>query len=200
MANPGMYKLTLTVDGKMQAGAVEIRPDPRVQIPSTDLDEQLKMALAVRDQISHITGLVLKVRSLRQQINVRNEALAGNGNAQSLVRMGKELIGKLDAIEGGLHNPKAEIPYDLLAHKGGARVYSQLSALFRFVTAADGPPTQGMREAFDEQIKEVKRLEADLGKLLADDLQKINDEAKRLEVPGIVVPQEKKLGRATAND
>ncbi len=189
--NPGTYQLTLSVDGHTQTGSVEIKPDPRAQAPASDLEAQLKLALAVRDQITHVSAMVGQLRSIRQQLTVRNEALRGNGRAESIVRQGKELLAKLDEVEGGLHNPKAEIPYDLLAHKGGARVYSQLAALFRFLTAADGAPTQGMREVFEEQLGEVKRLETELARLIREDLAKLNDETRRLELPGVVVPAEK---------
>ena len=45
--------------------------------------------------------------------------------------------------------------YDILAMSGGAKLYSQLSALYSFVTDSDGPVTQGMREAYADWAQEL---------------------------------------------
>ena len=51
------------------------------------------------------------------------------------------LVAKLDALEGKLHNPKAEVVYDILAMRGGARLYSRLSPLQMWALESNGAPT-----------------------------------------------------------
>jgi hypothetical protein len=71
--------------------------------------------------------------------------------------------------------------------KGGARLYSRLSPLLMFVNEGDGPPTQGMREVFAEQQKELVAYEAALSALLEKDLAAVQTTAKRLDIPFVVV-------------
>ena len=52
-----------------------------------------------------------------------------------------------------MHNPRAKVAYDILAQKGGAKLYSQLAWLFEMLKDSDGPPTQGVREVHAEQEK-----------------------------------------------
>jgi photosystem II stability/assembly factor-like uncharacterized protein len=189
MVNPGTYRVRLKAEGQTLTTTLTVRSDPRSQASQADLNEQLKLALATRDQISLVTQMVQQIRSLRRQLTAKEEALKDQASAAELLKAGKELTAKLDALEGKLHTPKAEIPYDLLATPGGSRVYSQLAALFNYVASGDGAPTQGMREMFAEYAREVKQLETELAQLIAGDLAKLNAQARKLDVPSIVVPR-----------
>jgi len=159
-----------------------------VQLPQSDLEQQLKFALLIGDDISRLSGIVNRLRAIRKQLADRNELLKDNAKAASLIRSAKELIARVDALEAKLHNPKAEVAYDILAQKGGAQLYSKLIFLFEFAKDADGPPTQGMREEYAEQAKELRQHEAEFKKLLAEDLAKLNEAAKNLDIPGVLVP------------
>ena len=185
---PGTYTLNLIVDGKTQSTTVEVLPDPRATVPSSDLEEQQKLALAVRDDITRLSESVVRLRSLRSQLAARNELLKEDAKAESLVRASKEVMDKLDALEAKLHNPKAEVTYDILALPGGARLYSKLIFLYEFLRDSDGPPTQGMQEVYADLTAELKQLAGDFEGLVSGDLAKLNETAKGMAVPGIVIP------------
>jgi len=167
---------------------VEVRLDPRVQLPQSDLEQQLKFALLIGDDISRLSGIVNRLRSIGKQLADRNQLLKDNPKAATLIKQAQELVAKLDALEAKLHNPKAEVAYDILAQKGGAQLYSKLIFLFEFIKDADGPPTQGMREEYAEQAKELRQHEAEFTKLLATELARLNEAAKKLDIPGVLVP------------
>ena len=188
MLLPGTYSLRLTLDGKTLTTAVRVRLDPRVQETPAALEEQLKQALGLRDEIGRLSGMVKQIRSVRTQLVRRNVLLADRANAQPLVQQSKELIAKLDAVEEKLHNPKAEVSYDILAMRGGARLYSRMISLYEWFHDSDGPLTQGMKEVATEHADELKKYAAEFQTLLTGDLVKLNELAKKLEVPGILVP------------
>ncbi len=50
----------------------------------------------------------------------------------------------------------------------------------------DGIPTQGMREIYQENSRELAQLEKDLSTLLNGDLARLNELARKLEVPNII--------------
>ncbi|HEV3204729.1 MAG TPA: hypothetical protein VGY77_10105, partial [Gemmataceae bacterium] len=159
LVNPGMYTLKLTVDGKTHTANVEVKPIPpgggRLALAPADLEQQRRFALTLRDDISRLTGLVMKLRAIRSQLAGRNELLKDHPKADSLVQSSRELVAKLDALEAKLHNPKAEVAYDILAQRGGAQLYSKMIFLFEFTKDSDGAVTQGMREEYEEQSKEL---------------------------------------------
>jgi photosystem II stability/assembly factor-like uncharacterized protein len=210
LANPGVYTLKLTVEGKTLTTKVEVKLDPRETIsvgagkkddgPAPDrcsqavlrqgeLEDELKLALRIRDDITRLSELVDQLRAVKKQLTARNELLKDNAEAEALVKESKEFVEKLDALEGRLHNPKAKVSYDILAQKGGAHLYSQLAWLFEQVKDADGAPTQGVKEVYEEMSAELKKGEGEWKELLAGDLAKLNEAARKLEVPGIFVPK-----------
>ncbi|HXG09502.1 MAG TPA: hypothetical protein VNK04_06905 [Gemmataceae bacterium] len=188
LVNPGTYTLRLTVDGQTRTTTVEVKPDPRVQATTAELNEQLQLALAIRDDITQLTRIVNQIRAVRNQLNSRNDLLKDDSRAEPLIKASKDVIGKLDELEGKLHNPKARVVYDILALPGGARLYSQLTFLLEALKDSDGAPTQGIREQYAERRQELRQYEAEWKALISGELARLNELARKLEVPGVIVP------------
>jgi photosystem II stability/assembly factor-like uncharacterized protein len=189
-AVPGIYTLRLTVDGKtVTAPPFLLRRDPRETASDADLAEQLRFTLGIRAAVTRLTHDVLRLRAVRRQLADRDDLLAKDDKARPLIAPSQALIAKLDALEARLHNPKAEIAYDVLAQKGGSQLYSRLSPFMDWSANGSGAPTQGMRDVFAAQSKELDADEAELAALLDKDLAALNQSAAQLGVPGIYVPR-----------
>jgi len=80
------------------------------------------------------------------------------------------------------------VVYDILAQKGGAKLYSQLGALYDWLHDSDGVPTQGLRDAHAEHARQLRQLEAEWQRILTGDLQALNELARKLELPTVVMP------------
>jgi photosystem II stability/assembly factor-like uncharacterized protein len=187
-AVPGSYTVRLTVDGQTVTAPLLLRPDPRVTASQAALEEQLRFALQVRDAISRLTRDALRLQTVRRQLAERNDLLAKDERAKPLTDASKELLAKLADLEARIHNPKAEIAYDVLAQKGGAKLYSRMAPFLGWVIGGNGAPTQGDKDVFAEQTKELAGYEAELDGLLNTDLKVLNDSAGKLGLPGIYVP------------
>ncbi|HEX5385728.1 MAG TPA: glycosyl hydrolase [Gemmatimonadales bacterium] len=187
-ALPGTYTVRLVVDGKSYTQPLVIRPDPRVTVSEADLAAQLTFGLTVRDAISRVADAVKAVRSVRRQIDDRIELWRTNSKAAPLITRADTLGARLDSLEAKLHNPRAKVVYDILAQRGGAKLYSRLAPLYTWATETDGAPTQGMREVFAEESKELEALEAELHGPVATELAALNAEARELGLGDIAVP------------
>jgi photosystem II stability/assembly factor-like uncharacterized protein len=210
---PGEYTLKLTVDGKTSETKLRVLPDPRTApaavkwvgdgpppvAPAADkeLQEQTKLALQIRDDITRLVRTVEQLRAVKKQLVDRNELLKDDDKAGALVKTSKEFIAKIDALEEKLHNPKARVSYDILAQKGGAKLYSQLAFLFEVVKDADGRPPQGLREVYAEQAKLLDEYQKEWKDLIGGDLAKLNEQAKKLDVPDVFVPPTEKKDKDT---
>lgn len=188
LVTAGEYKLRLIVDGRVLTEKVEVRMEPRVTLAAATLREQERYALKLRDEISALGDVVTRLRSVRQQLQDGMKLFADDAKLKPLLEQGKQLTVKLDALEEKLHNPKAKAVYDILAQRGGAKLYSQLAWLLEQVKDSDGPVVQGVREVHAEQAELFKTLEKEWDKLLSEDVAAWNDQAKKLNVPGIHVP------------
>ena len=201
LVNPGTYTIRLTADGKTETGKIEVRLDPREAAGPTagvteavpnplvgQLDRQLKLALEIRDDITRLTRTVEQLRAVKKQLTDRDDLLKDDDKAAALIRASKDFLAKLDALEEKFHNPRAKVSYDILAQKGGARLYSQLASLFETAKDADGAPTEGQREVFKEQAALLEQYEREWKELTESDLKTLNERAEKLGYPIVIVP------------
>jgi photosystem II stability/assembly factor-like uncharacterized protein len=189
LANPGTYTLRLSVEGKTSEAKLTVKLDPRQpEKVIEDLHTQLALLLRIRDDISLLARTAEQLRSVRRQVQARDKLLAGDDRAKEVVTASKPFLKKLETLEEKLHNPKAEVAYDILAQKGGAQVYSQLAWLFELLKDADGAPNQGIREVYAEQSERLKGYLANWHRLVKEDLAKLNALAKKHDAPTVVVP------------
>jgi photosystem II stability/assembly factor-like uncharacterized protein len=191
MAIPGAYTVRLSVDGRTSTSTLKVVPDPMGSGSPADLQSQLTFALRVRDNISRLTGLVNDVRSVREQLQARLKPLASRNSesaVSSLIDASNEAIKKADALEDRLHNPTAEVVYDILAMRGGARLYSRLAPLLMWAIESEGAPTAGMMQVLEEQEKELSQLEREAKTFLSTDVAAVNAQATKLGLTFVIVP------------
>ncbi len=188
MVLPGTYTARLTVDGRSHSTPVEVRLDPRVTVPRPELEEQLTFALGLRDELTRLAGFVRDLRSVREQVKARAATAKDRPGAAPLVEAADALVARCDALEERLHNPKAEIGYDILAMPGGAKLYSRLAPLYSWSHDGDGRPTQGMRDVHVELRKELDALSAEWAAVLEGDVPALNAKARELAPDFVVLP------------
>ncbi|MGB2713758.1 MAG: hypothetical protein WBC51_06240 [Vicinamibacterales bacterium] len=189
-AVPGSYQVRLSVDGTTRTSPLTVVADPRGSASTTDLEAQLTFALRVRDDISKLTDLVNRLRSVREQLQSRSKALESrksDAGIADLLKNSEVLVKRADALEDTLHNPTAEIVYDILAMRGGTRLYSRLSPLQMWAIDAEGPPTAGMTQVLQDQEKELETLARETDAFIREDLVPLNELAKKLLVPFVIV-------------
>jgi hypothetical protein len=155
---------------------------------TTALAEQEQLALRVRDDVTKLSDTVARIRAIKKQIDLRKDLLKDRDDAKDLVKQSEALVKKLDGIEEKLHNPKAKIPYDVFAARGGAMLYSQFAWLLGNLTDSDGAPTKAQQELADELEKELSTLVGQFDAAAKDDVGKLNEAAKKLGVPELYVP------------
>ena len=184
---PGVYTLRLTANGTTDETTVRVLPDPRLQVPAAAQEAQAAFALAVRDDLTRLSRLITALQGLRSQLQARKAALPATEAMRPLVTDIDAASDKLAALEEQVHNPRAEVAYDILAMKGGARLYSRLSPLMMFADG-DGPPTQGMRDVHALLREELKAATAAYDRLTTGEIAAINARARDLGLGFVSVP------------
>jgi len=189
-ALPGAYTVRLIVEGKTLTSPLIVKPDPRGDAPQTDLEAQLAYGLRVRDDVSKLTSLVNDLRSVKAQLRTRADALEPRRNEQEigdLLKSSDAIVKKATVLEDRLHNPTAEVVYDILAMRGGTRLYSRLAPLQGWAVEAEGAPTSGMTQVLDAQEKELADLERETRNFLEEEVGTLNAAAARLGLAFVTV-------------
>jgi hypothetical protein len=173
----------LTVGEETQTTSLEVRPDPRAETARADLEEQLTFALELRDDLTRVAQIVAGVRAVRQGLAVRTKLLEEDAAAAELVEDATALGVKLDALESKLHNPEAEVNYDILGGRaGGVKLHSRLSPLYSWAHDGDGAPTAPVREIYGQIAKELAEVAVEWAAILETDLPALNAKASSLDL------------------
>lgn len=189
-ALPGSYTLRLTLGGATVEQPVSVIEDPRSPARAEDREAQLAFLLGVRDRMSGITSRVQRLRSVREQVLTRRPLVESRPDAGEWILALDDLASAVDEIEGRLHNPRAEVAYDILAGRyGGAQLYSRYSWLFEAGREHLGPPTQGMIEVRSDLDAELDALDAEIEQRVVAAAAALDARAREagagwIEVPG----------------
>jgi photosystem II stability/assembly factor-like uncharacterized protein len=187
---PGAYTVRLTAAGTTRTAPLKVVEDPRGDLPVDVIEAQTAFAIRVRDDVSRLTDLVNELRSVREQLKARTAALEprkSEAGVADLITASEAAMKRAAAIEDKLHNPTAEVVYDILAMRGGARLYSRLSPLQLWAVEATGAPTAGMTQVLTEQEQELTRLESETKTFLSTDVASLNQRATEVSVPYVIL-------------
>lgn len=184
---PGSYRLRLVNGTTISEAGLEITADPRSNISAADMQASFDFAkknISLLDRahtlITTFSGVATQLKDLRQRLNTRSDLV----NLLAQLESAEKKAGEL---ERAVHNPDAEVVYDVLAgREGGAKLYSQLSPLYDWSQYSDHAPTAGMLGRQKELEAELSAREADLQQLLDDHLTPIEAALKAANVPHIV--------------
>jgi photosystem II stability/assembly factor-like uncharacterized protein len=188
-ALPGTYTVKLTAAGQTATTTVTVVADPRVKASAADLEAQQALAQRILGDITRLSGIVTELQGVRSQVKARQEIFAKHPEGKTLSAAGDAIVQKLDALERQLHNPAAEVTYDILAMRGGAQLYSRLIPLFNAVTEGDGAPTQGQRQVSDALTGELQRLEREYRAVIETDVAALNVQVGKAAIPFVALPR-----------
>jgi photosystem II stability/assembly factor-like uncharacterized protein len=168
-AVPGKYQIRVTVDGVTQARELTLLGDPRTKdVTQTDLEEQLKLSMQIRDRVSAANEAIVRIRELKKQIAARS----ASANDQPLAAAGEAVSHKLSAVEEEIYQVKNESSKDVLALP--IKLNNRLAALLRVAQSADARPTNQTYRMFQQLGAELDVQLAALGQVIKADLAQFN--------------------------
>ncbi len=170
MAVPGQYQVRLTAEGVTQTRPLKIERDPReIHITQADLDEQFKLASAVRDKTSEADEMVIRIRDLKKQIDDRvKKSAALNAPAERLTT-------RLSAVEQDVYQVQNRSGQDPLNFP--IKINNQLAALMRIIETGDAKPTDQSYVVFKELSARLDEIKQRLDQILKADLATFNSAA-----------------------
>jgi hypothetical protein len=182
---PGKYQARLTVAGKSQTAAFEVKMDPRVQTSADDLRKQFDLMLKLRDRQEEMNKTVIAIRDLRAQLQSLEKRIGSGAEAKPLLTAAADLRKKIGAIEEELVQVNSKSSEDQANYP--TMLNSKFAYLGAVIDSADTSPTAAEAAVFADLDQ---RLEAQLTKwreVLAKDLPAINDSMRKNNVP-LVAP------------
>jgi len=170
LAVPGQYQVRLAAGGVTETRPLKVERDPReVTITQADLEEQFKLATAVRDKTSEANEMVIKIRDLKKQVDDRVK------KAPALNAPGERLTTRLSAVEEDVYQVRNRSGQDPLNFP--IKINNQLAALLRIIETGDAKPTDQSYVVFKELSAQLDAIKQRLEAILNGDLTTFNNAA-----------------------
>jgi photosystem II stability/assembly factor-like uncharacterized protein len=184
IAVPGKYQVRLTVDGKSQTAALELKLDPRLSVAQEDLQKQFDLRLQIRDQLDRVYDAVNQIQDVRAQLSGLQKRLPDN---KALATAVSDLDQKLLAVRDNLAQMKISANEDSLRYP--QRVDSKLAFLGMAVgDGADSAPTEADYQEFDKLKKQAEGFLGQWAELQKTDLAAFQKLAAAQNIQAILVP------------
>ncbi len=198
-APPGTYQVRLAAGGKIQSKPLRVLMDPRLDyVTQADLDEQFRLAIAIRDSIDQVYEAIRKSQSVSGQVAAAAKR-AEEGGFGNVKPQADSVTAKLDSVLQKLMQTRSQSNQDPIRFAG--QLDNQYIALYENVTGADeyryggaeGKPTPGAYDRFKDLNALWTDLRARLQRVFDHDVAAFNQILQRIGVPAVAVPQAPRL-------
>jgi photosystem II stability/assembly factor-like uncharacterized protein len=165
---PGMYKVTVTVQGKSQSGAAtqsgsaQVLADPRLKIDPAKFRGEVQAALEARNELSALNEALNRIDSLQKQLKsiegmLRDDEDDSKLSKYALVLDAAEKLEKtLKTFKDSVYNSERQSDVGLDFVHYLSRFHDDLTSLTRGLASAyDEPPDEVVRRAMGERHKEL---------------------------------------------
>lgn len=178
---PGTYTVKLSVGGEEFTQELVVRKDPRSEGTSADIEEQVAMQLALRDDITTAAGMINDIEWIKKQLNDLTEALDAEDNAPVMAEA-KALYEKLQTVEDRIFQPIAA-EGDSKSFRFANKLYSKLSVLAGdLANSVDFAPNKQQRDVYRVLKERLVQYQAELQELLDNDVAAFNRMVRELNI------------------
>jgi photosystem II stability/assembly factor-like uncharacterized protein len=167
---PGMYSVKMTAATHPPVTAqFTVDPDPRSGAPSTDLVEQTRFALQVRDRITEANEGVITMRNLKRDMTDRAGAMSGTPAFATLIR---KFSDTLSTVEDSLYQTQNQSGQDPLNYP--IRLNDQLGGLMSFIVSGERRPPKQAYDVYAVLGPKLDKEIARMNRVIASELPKVN--------------------------
>lgn len=185
LALPGEYTVRLKLGASPLTAPMEVKPDPRVKVPLSDLTKRFDLSLKVRDQLSELHQTVDEIRKVREQLRDSKGRSGNEARFQGILSAADALDKKMTPVEEQLLQVKIKSSEASMNHP--VSIDERLHALFFSVESGDTVPTAQQYTAFDELSRQAAPLIAQWKQIMSTDLVALNGMLQKEGVPAISI-------------
>ena len=173
---PGVYTVKLEVAGQTFSQPLEIKMDPRITAPVDQLDQQFRLASRICDAMNSTFASLAQVRAVRSQLRDLAHQ-APKVEIADAIRALEEKVAPFEEAAAG-SGPAAH-------QQTFAQLNSQFAQLLAVVDGADAAPTQTAQDTTGDLQRSLTTLQTQWDDLKAHDINTLNDQLRRANLPTI---------------
>ncbi|MCP4727521.1 MAG: sialidase [bacterium] len=183
---PGTYTVKLTVGDREYTRQLTIVKDPKSEGSVSDIREQVRMQLELRDNINTVSDMLNSIETMRRQLVDLKRILRNGGSHADVISAADELDTKIAAIEDKVLQ-KMSREGDSKSFRFPNMLYSQLSVLAGDVAQmADFAPNEQQKEVHALLKGRMTTYLAQYRELVRNEVSVFNDLLRQNNISGII--------------
>jgi len=187
LVSPGRYQVKLTVGSTVQTQPLDVHSDPRVTISAGEIAVRDSLTHALNARVGEIHDALLRIRDVKDQVSKFVEHTKETPVSAAIAGKGKEITGKVEAIEPQL-STKAANGQDVINYRNG--INAQYSFLLGNVESSEFV-SQPSRERFAELERLWAVLRAQVETIEQQDVPAFNKLLQDGGVSGVIIQGKK---------
>jgi hypothetical protein len=195
---PGQYQVRLTLGGESQVAPIQLKLDPRVNIPQADLVQQFNMLMQIHEQLNSVYDAVNQIQDVRAQVAGLKRRLPENASTKPIASSADDLEKKLVAVRDQFVNLTISANEDSLAYP--PQIDAKLAYLAMDVGTADAAPTEPEQLQFEKLKRQSAELLSRWDDLQRRDLAAFRKLTSESNLSTVVVPPAGQTGEMENTD
>ena len=185
-ALPGIYKVKLTVNGKVLESDFQILKDPRGTTSDADMKAQFDFLQEVISKVSETNLAIKKIRTVPDQINRAIDPVKDQKETmKDVLDKAKTIQDNMKKIEESLYQTKNRSGQDPLNFP--IRLNNKLAHLNSLASSGNFKPTDQMLAFKNEITTEINGHLAALDKILKEEVPAFNALVKQKNIDAVVL-------------
>ena len=185
---PGTYTVRLTMGTTVLTQTLEVKQDPRLDVPARVVAERDSVANLLSNRINEIHEAVLRVRDLKTQVQGYVTRAKETSAPDTIAKAGRTLTTKLGALDPKM-TTKAGNGQDIINYANG--INGQYGFLLGQVEG-NSELTQPVKDRLMELEKLWQTLKAEVEQVETVDVNAFNALLQKHNVPGVISGAKKK--------
>jgi hypothetical protein len=182
---PGTYTVKLFVGEKSVERRVEVRLDPTVNTPASDLQIAHDMSLKLRDMQSTANTVLRTLDSVKTQLQFIEKTVKERlpDAPKDLTAAITDNLKEIDRVLGTISTPQEE---GLGIARSRAQLGDEIGGLFFTIDATNAAPTPAQREYYNSLQTRFRTQLAEANKFITQNVPKLNELLRRSDAPTIL--------------
>jgi hypothetical protein len=185
-AVPGTYQVRLTSGEETRTATLEVKRDPRLDTPEAAYRAQDGFLRNVEAEIAAIHGGVIRLRSVRDQVQSFLDRTKEREDAAPLRDSGKALVEKLDRLEDQLIQKRTVDGQTVINFP--VQLNHHFIILHGAVDSSEEGLIEGAKDRFSDLMAQWTEKRAALDALLGPDLEAFNRLVRERGIPPVILP------------
>lgn len=181
---PGKYKARMTFKGQTSETELELISDPHVTATAAEWAAQQEFLKNASNQFNEVQKSVNNLRQAKKQVETYNESLKDDPNAKDFVKMGKDLIKKIEKWESNLIEPRTKNFQDAINFPN--KLNAEFLQIRGVADTHDPRLTQGVQSRAQDVQRDWGKYKMQMNQLIQQDISEYNKAFRDKNMPAVI--------------